>query len=196
MNSDFLGTILQTGNLQRINNGLVEDASCTNNANASILVSYSASGQNNAPSRQRIRLNLTRNTVVLNSFGQNMGLCALRPGMRINAVYSGSTTRSIPPQANAFLIMVRRDSAPPSETTTGRIVMVDFDNGFLYATNPNNLGDLTRYVVTGETAIVNRSGAPLRLGALRPGQLVRITHANFKTSSIPPQTTAYRIQLL
>ena len=51
----------------------------------------------------------------------------------VNAVFSSAMTRSIPPQANAFLIMVQK-RRPQIEiaTSIGRIASIDAANGFLY----------------------------------------------------------------
>lgn len=197
MNTDPRGTIIQQGNFMRINNALVEESVCSNNSNGYIIVSYSIPGANNTVLIENIRLNLNRNTVVLNSNGQRLCLCCINEGMWINAVFSGRMTRSIPPQSNALFITVnRRTTQPPSTITTDRIASIDTDNRFLYTGNPNNINDQTRFVVTGATTITDGFGRPIRLNMLRPGQMVRITHANFQTASIPPQTTAFNIQVL
>ncbi|MBP6887197.1 MAG: hypothetical protein KBC20_03970 [Oscillospiraceae bacterium] len=62
--------------------------------------------------------------------------------------------------------------------------------------HPSDINRQKRFVVTDDTVIRNRNGRLIPLGALRPGQRVEITHANFQTMSIPPQTTAFRIQVL
>lgn len=74
--------------------------------------------------------------------------------------------------------------------------MVDFDNRFFMTENPNNRNDQTRFNVTNDTTFTNRFGAPMRFSNLQPGQMVRVTHANFQTLSIPPQTTAFSVQQL
>lgn len=196
MSNEVPGTMVQQGNTMRINNGFIEEASCFNNSSGFILVSYSVRERNNITSIQTIRLNLNRNTVIVNSNGQNMCLCCLRAGMRINAVFSSRFTRSIPPQANAFLIAVRRNPQPSPSVTTGRITLIDFDNNFLYTENPNNRNNQTQFIITNTTTFTNRFGLPIRFRDLWPGQLVRITHANFQTPSIPPQTTAFNVQQL
>lgn len=188
MNIDPRSDFFLQGSVRRIDDAFIEDAFCTSNANAFIVVSL--------PNGETIRLNLNRNTVVLNAFGQNMCLCCLQPGMRISAVISSSTTRSIPPQATAFLVAVQRNFRPPSSVTTGRIILVDFDNRYILTEDPNNIRNQTKFIITNTTTINNRFGAPVRFSALQPGQLARITHANFQTASIPPQTTAFHIQLL
>ena len=105
-------------------------------------------------------------------------------------------TRSIPPQANAFLIIVKRNPRPQNNTTDGRIASVDPRNRFLITGNPDDINSQIRYTISDDTVILNRFGNPIPLRALRPGQMVRITHADFQTASIPPQTAAYRIQII
>lgn len=195
MSSDPRGPMVQQGNVMRINNAFVEDVSCFNNFNGHILVSYSVPERNNTNSIQNIQLNLNRGTTVLNSFGQSICLCCIQAGMWVNVIFSTRMTMSIPPQANAFLVKIQRSPRPSSSITRGRIILIDFDNNFLITEAPNNANQ-TKFIITSSTSITNRSGVPIRLNALHPGQMVRITHANFQTASIPPQTTAFNIQLL
>lgn len=190
------GTILRPGDIIRANNALVEEAVCFSNATGFLLIAYRAAGANRNTSMQRVRLNVDRNTILLDSFGRTISLCRIRAGMRVNAVFSSRMTRSMPPQANAFLITVLRQQHQESSVSTGRIAFVDHRNNTVTTGNPNDINDQVRYVVTDTTAILDRMGRPISLRQLRPGQMVRITHANFQTASIPPQTTAFRIQLL
>ena len=195
MNDDPRGTIIQTGNVMRINNALVEEVSCTN-TNRFIIISYAVPEANQTVTIQNIRLNINRNTTILDSFGRILNLCDIREGMWVNAIFSSRMTRSIPPQSNAYLIIVQRNNTAPVSVTTDRIASVDAANNILYTGNPRDINTQTRFIITNRTLITDRSGRPIRLGMLRPGQLVKITHANFQTASIPPQTTAYHIQLL
>ena len=196
MNGDSRGTIIQFGNIMRVDNALVEAVVCYNDFNGYIVISYAVTEANQTVSIQNIRLNINRNTVVLNNFGRMISFCRIQKGMWVNAVFSSRMTRSIPPQANAFLIVAERAPQPPSSVTTGRIASVDPRNGFVYTGNPNDINSQTRFVVSDDTLITDQLGRTIRLNALRPSQLVRITHANFQTASIPPQTTAFSIQLL
>lgn len=198
MNNDPRGTITQQGNALRIDNALVEDIFCINNSRGHIVISYSMVETNQMVSINKLQLNINNNTIILNSFGQNMGLCQIRTGMWVNAVFSSRMTRSIPPQSNAFVIVVqsRSQSQEPPSVTTDRIAFVDPRNNFIYTGNPNNINRQIRFVVSANTRITDRRGNPISIRSLRPGQMVRITHANFMTASIPPQTTAFRIQLI
>lgn len=200
MSNDPRGTIVQQGLTMRVDNALIEEASCFNQSNGYIIISHAVPGPNNLVSIQTIRLNINRDTVVLNSFGQRINVCNLRRGSWVNAVFSSRMTRSIPPQSNALLIVIQRAQRPapaaPTSTTTARIASVEPQNKFVYTGNPNNINTQTRFVVTDTTIILNRNGIPISIYALRPGQSVRITHANYMTASIPPQTTAFRIQVL
>jgi hypothetical protein len=51
-------------------------------------------------------------------------------------------------------------------------------------------------VVDNSTEIFDRRGNRIRFRDLRPGQMVRVEHADFMTMSIPPQTTAYIVWVL
>lgn len=196
MNNDPRGTMIQQGNTMRINNGFVEDVSCSNNARGQILVSYAVQERNNITSIQDIQLNIGRGTVILNSFGQRMCLCCIQAGSWVNATFSARMTRSIPPQANAFLVTVLRSPRPSSSVTIGRIIMIDFDNNFLITEDPDNSDNQMKFIITNTTSFTSRFGAPIRFSLLWPGQMVRITHANFQTPSILPQTTAFNVQLI
>ena len=193
MSNDPRGTIIQQGNIMRIDNALVEEVFCYDNSVGHILISYAVRDADQVTSIQTLRLNTGRNTVILNMFGRRINACQLRKGMWINAVFSSRMTRSIPPQANAFLIIVKRNPRPQNNTTDGRIASVDPRNRFLITGNPDDINSQIRYTISDDTVILNRFGNPIPLRALRPGQMVRITHADFQTASIPPQTAAYRI---
>lgn len=97
MNTNPRGTLVQQGNFRRIDNALVEESSCMNDFNGFLVVSYTVRGANQTPTTQRIRLNVNRNTAILNAFGQRTSLCRIRRGARINAILSSQMTRSIPP---------------------------------------------------------------------------------------------------
>lgn len=196
MSNDPRGTIIHQGNIMRIDNALVEEVFCYDNSVGHILISYAVRDADQVTSIQTLRLNTGRNTVILNMFGRRINACQLRKGMWINAVFSSRMTRSIPPQANAFLIIVKRNPRPQNNTTDGRIASVDPRNRFLITGNPDDINSQIRYTISDDTVILNRFGNPIPLRALRPGQMVRITHADFQTASIPPQTAAYRIQII
>ena len=198
MAQDPRGTLTQQGNLMRIDNALVESVSCNNNNNhaGNIIVSYAVPQMSGGVSIENLQLNINRNTILLNSFGLTSCLCCIQPGMWVNAVFSSRMTRSIPPQSNALFITVLQSVRPSTPVSIGRIASVDAKNRFIYTGNPNDINTQTRYVVTNRTRITNRFGLPIGFTALRPGQMVRITHADYMTASIPPQTTAFRIELL
>jgi hypothetical protein len=191
-----IGTIVRDGNVSRINNAFIENVVCFNNSGGFILISHSVNERNDITSIRNIRLNINRNTVILNNFGQRICPCCLRPGMWVNVVFSSRMTNSIPPQSNALFVVVQRDTQPAAQTTVGRIVLIDFDNRFIYTEDPNNRNNQTKFIITNATTFTNRFGAPIRFEALNPGQMVRITHANFMTASIPPQTTAFNIRII
>lgn len=56
--------------------------------------------------------------------------------------------------------------------------------------------DQMRFIVSDSTVMLDRRGNRINLRNLRPGMKVRVEHADFQTASIPPQTTAFRVQVL
>lgn len=192
--ADNRGTITQMGNIMRVNNALVEEVSTVGLHSGFLIVSYGVRQRNGMFSIETLRLNVDRNTLVMNPLGMPICVCDIHEGMWIDALFSPRMTRSIPPQTTAFLIIARREVQPAMNVTTDRVAMVDLSNGFLYTGNPNNINSQMRFVITNSTAILNRNGMPIPLRSLRPGQMVRVTHANFQTASIPPQTTAFSVQ--
>ena len=233
MNNDPRGTLIQQGNIMLIENAYVEEVVCFDSSSGYMIVSYAVPEQNNTTSIQNIRLNLDSRTQVLDPFGQTACLCCLQSGTWVNAIFSANMTRSNPPQANAFLIVVQRNPAQPSppttpgrppqmpqpqppqrpqpqppqrpqpqppeqpaSVTTGRIVLVDFGNNYFITENLRNSNNQIRFNVNQNTTYTNRQGMPIQFRDLQPGQMVRVTHANFQTASIPPQTTAFRVELM
>jgi hypothetical protein len=186
----------QQGGVMRIDNGLIENVSVTNCSSGFFIVSYAVPRPNRMTSIETIQLNVTRNTAIINSRGLPISFCDLRQGMWVDTLFSPVMTRSIPPQSNAFFVAARREPHATLSVTTARIALVDQKNSFIYTGQLNNINSLVRYNVTRQTSILDRNGNPASLRSLRPGQMVRITHASFKTLSIPPQTTAYHIQMI
>lgn len=159
-----------------------------------VTISFATFGANNRVNMQEVTLVVTEDTMISNQFGQTLSFRNLRVGMLINAEYSSVMTRSIPPQARAFRIIVI--SQGDTAVSVDRILRVDAQNNFLLTGNPLNPLQQVRYNVSEGATILNRFGTPIRLRDLRPGQIVRIEHATFQTASIPPQTTAFFIQVI
>lgn len=188
------GTLFQLGNAMQVENALAEEVSVTNNTTGYIIISYTDGSANGAESLQYLRLNVNNNTGIVNLAGGCNCLRDIREGMWIDAIFSPQMTRSIPPQSNAFLILARRGLPASTETTTARILNIG-ENAIL-AGNPRNMHNQTLFLVTEHTVVRNRMGNPIALSNLRPGQMIRVTHSNAQTASIPPQTTAFFIQVL
>ncbi len=147
-----------------------------------------------------VTLVVDRNTVIRNRRGNRIGVRDLNPGDIVDASFSAAMTRSIPPQSRAFTITVVRENANPlpvfPNIVEDRIAEIDRNNNFLITGNPNDMMSQIRFVVSDTTEIYDRRGNRIRLRDLRPGQMVRVEHADFMTASIPPQTTAFRIWVI
>ena len=176
-----------------ISNAFIENISFDRNISL-ITVSYNQCPFCRKESEQ-IVLIVDRNTTILNENGNVILPRELAVGMTINAMVSSAMTRSIPPQAQAFHIRVVR-RMPAYETTTGRIIEVDGRNKTITTINTSNPSSVIRFQITDDTVLLNQRGRVVQFSRLMPGLRVRIEHANFMTASIPPQTTAFVIQLV
>ena len=152
-------------------------------------------GPRSQSNEQTIRLVITPRTIILNANGNPVPASRLDVGMTINTVTSSATTRSIPPQTNAYLIQIVRRQ-PQQNTTTGNILDIDRGNRSFTTINGRDASSIIQFNVADNARILNRFGMPMRFQNLRPGMRVRVRHANFMTASIPPQTTAFEIQVL
>ena len=104
-------------------------------------------------------------------------------------------TRSIPPQANAYVIrIVRRSQA--DDFTTGRILDINRNGRNFTTISDGNLASIVRFNMADDAEIVGRNGRRIRFSNLSVGMRVRVRHASFMTASIPPQTTAYEVRVL
>ncbi|NLK63682.1 MAG: hypothetical protein GX289_01160 [Tissierellia bacterium] len=181
-------------NIIRAENAIIENIS-RDNRTVYVTISYGILGDFNVINMELVRLVVGRDTIITDQLGNPMSIRDLREGMVVDAVFSAAMTRSIPPQARAYRLTVINDNMQ-SSFTEDIVLEVDLVNGFLYTGIPFDIMSQMRFVVTDSTTIRDRRGRRIRLRDLRPGELVRIEHANFMTMSIPPQTTAYDIQVL
>ncbi|MDF2888256.1 MAG: hypothetical protein K0R23_2641 [Lacrimispora sp.] len=194
-NEDARGMITMSGSIMEVQNALVEEMYTPNSRTGYLIISYADPGENDMINIELIQLNIGWETILIDQFGEAISLCSITKGSYVNATFSTVMTRSIPPQSNAYRVIAMVDSLS-YRITTDRILLVDSDNHFVYTGNPNDESDQMRYVITSATDIVDEDGNPLTLDDLKPGKMVRIKHANFQTASIPPQTTAFVIELL
>ncbi len=188
------GSRLTCSSVMHVDSALVEDVFTENSRTGHILISYAVPGENDMIFIELLQLNVGWETILMNQLGESISLCLIRKGTLVNAEFSSVMTASIPPQTNAYRIIAL---IPERSTimTTDRILEVDLENGFLYTGDPNNMADQIRFVINSSTTIQDQSGSPICLNALQSGQMVTVEHSSVQAPSIPPQTTAFRIQL-
>lgn len=176
-----------------ISNATIEEISSERDTTF-VTVTY-MDGPGSRGRRQTVRLVVRPRTIILNQNGIPVPVTALRVGMVINASISSAMTRSIPPQANAYIIKIQRRQ-PQENVTTGRILEIDRRNRSFTTISDRDLSSIIRFNVTDNTRIFDRAGRPINFSRLNSGMRVRVRHANFMTASIPPQTTAFEVQIL
>lgn len=190
------GILTESGDTMQIKNALVEEVFTANDTTGYILISYTAPSVNDISSILYLRLNVSKNTAIINLDGNGNCLRDIQEGMWVDVVFSPNMTRSIPPQANAFFILARRGAPASTDVSTTRIISVNAAQDSVLTGNPNNINNQTIFTLSNDTLIRNRIGNTISIVDLRPGQTIRVVHGNFQTASIPPQTPAYYIQVL
>lgn len=145
--------------------------------------------------RGPVRLVVNNDTIIQDERGRNIRAGELERGMTVDANFSSAMTRSIPPQAQAFYIRVRRRFVRP-EVTTGRIIEINTRNNFILVLRNQNPASAVRFNISPDTVILDLFGRRTTLSSLIPGFRVRVEHASFMTASIPPQTTAFTIRMI
>lgn len=176
-----------------INNGLIESIERQGNTTL-VTVSYTEY-RNRQRFDQTVRLVVGNNTLILDENGNAIPVRELQNGMIINAVVSSAMTRSIPPQASAFLIRIVRRPRPDN-IAIGRIVDIDRQNRSFTTISSRNPASIIRFNVPADALILDRFGRRMNFSRLMPGMQVRVRHATFMTASIPPQTTAFEIRVM
>lgn len=172
------------------------------NRSSFVTISYGVLGDFNMIHMNLATLVVDRNTIIRNRRGRRINVRDLRVGNVVDASFSAAMTRSIPPQSRAFMITVVRENVNPfpepnfPNVVEDRIIEVDTRNNLLLTGNPYDMMSQMRFAVSDMTDIFDRRGNRIMLRDLRPGQMIRVEHADFMTMSIPPQTTAFRIWVL
>ena len=190
---------LLNDNFVEIQRGRIDEIT-RDNRNTLVTVSFSdGRGRDNdrgmGQMEQQIRMVVNNRTIIFDEFGNTIRPNELQRGMTINAIVSSAMTRSIPPQATAYLIRVLR--RPVSDNTiTGRIIDVDRNARMFTTITGNNPTSIIRFSVPNNTPIFDMQGRPMPFARLFPGLRVQVRHANFMTASIPPQTTAREIRVI
>ena len=176
-----------------ITNGTIENIS-PERGNTLVLVTYMG-GRGNQREEQTVRLVVGPRTIVLNTRGEPVPASALRVGMNINASFSSAMTRSIPPQATAYLIRIM-GRPMRDDITIGRILDINRNNRSFTTISDRDFSSVVRFNTSENTRFFDRFGRPMEFSRLNPGMRVRVRHANFMTASLPPQTTAFEVRVL
>ena len=181
-----------------VENALIEEVAASNERSGYILISFEVTDENDMSNLQEVRLNIGNNTIIIDEEGTTLSLNNLYEGMRIDADFSAMMTRSIPPQSNAYRIVVLQEvmEEVSAYITTDRVVSVDVDNNFLLTGNPYDMNDQMVFTISDETVLLDQNNNPISLEDIQPGQMVEVEHAIFQTLSIPPQSPAYVVQVI
>ena len=190
---DFNSFSMPNRNVIRVFSAVIEEVSRDRNTTFVTIAYNDCIGC--ARSSGSVRLVVNQDTAIFDERGRNIRAGELRRGMMVDAGFSSAMTRSIPPQAQAFFIRIVR-RANQTITTTGRIIEVNTRNNYILILRNQNPASAIRFNISSGTTISDLFGRRIGLSSLRPGFRVRVEHATFMTASIPPQTTAFTVQVI
>ena len=193
MNQAFNGRRPPRRQARLIQNGFIEDI-VRSRQNTLVTVSYPVPKPNQMIMMEMIVLVVSPQTIILDHRGNRMRVQELQIGTRIDAEVSTRTTFSMPPQAQAYQIIVR-NQRQEFRVTQGRILNIDERNQLMLVGDMSNPMSMIQFVITPDTIIRSRRGGLLQFCDLRVGMNVRVEHATFQTMSLPPQTTAYVVEI-
>lgn len=179
--------------VNHISDGIIDEISVYRGSTL-ITVTYQE-GVGNRKIEQAIRLVTGPCTIVLNEKGRNASIEELREGMIVDAAFSVTMTKSIPPQAEAYMIRITGNNRP-EDVTSGTILSIERADGSFTLISDKELSYVIRFLVPEHARIWNRFGRPMAFSGLKPGMRVSVSHANYMTASIPPQTTAFEIRVI
>ncbi len=176
-----------------VRNAVIEEI--TSNRDNTFVTIFYTDCENCRQNNQTVRLVVSNRTRIFDENGNRIPARNLRVGMTVDASFSSAMTRSIPPQANAYMIQITQ-TIRPEIVTVGRIIEINRQNRNFTAISDGNLSSIVRFNVPPNTPIIDRLGRPVNFSRLTPGMRVQVRHASFMTASIPPQTTAFEIRIL
>lgn len=80
--------------------------------------------------------------------------------------------------------------------TVGRIININNQFRNFTVISNNAISSTIRFNISGNTRFFDIFGRPINFNRLRLGMNVQVRHASFMTMSIPPQTTAFVVQVI
>jgi hypothetical protein len=166
-----------------------------NNEIGYITISNGDVGESSCKNDEHTTLIINKNTIIRDKDNQEFSLFELSEGMSVDAEFSATLTKNIPPQAKAFRITVI-DKNNDSSLTKGEVLCIDHDNGLLYVGDENNTNSQTVFVIKESTVIRNKEGQLIGLGSIRLGQLVVVEHLEDNTSRFTSSRTAINVQTI
>lgn len=186
-------TVIPVQDIIRVSNAVIQNISYDRDI-AYVTIAYNECQRCNSPEKL-VTLIVSSRTILLDENGNMIPPEELQTGMVVHATFSSNMTRSMPPQAQAYQIRIA--SRPEvGNVTIGRIINVDSRNQYFLTMSDGNPSTMIRFNVSPNTIVLDSVGRQISFSRLVPGLLVSVQHASFLTASIPPQTTAFVVQIM
>lgn len=140
-------------------------------------------------------------TTALTDGTNTVDASVIEAGMTLAVGYDIAMTMSIPPQTTARFIRVENlpmeevEVQPAEEVAFGGII-TEIEGELVTVGNPAEDHDAVRLVVSKDTVITDSDGNAASIADLSVGMEIKGAHSAISTFSIPPQSVAYRVEIV
>lgn len=128
---------------------------------------------------------------------------AIKAGMTLAVGYDIAMTMSIPPQTTARFIRVENlpveeveVEVQPAEEVAFSGIITEIDGELVTVGDPAEDVNAVCLVITEDTVITDANGDAASLSDLKVGMEIQGAHSAVATFSIPPQSAAYRVEIV
>ena len=126
---------------------------------------------------------------------------AIEAGMTLAVGYDVAMTMSLPPQNTARFIRVENlpmeeVEVQPAEEVAFSGIITEIDGELITVGDPAEDVNAVCLVMAEDTVITDVNGAAASLSDLKVGMEIKGAHSSVATFSIPPQSAAYRVEIV
>lgn len=141
-------------------------------------------------------LNITDETVITNEDGEALKVEDITTENELKVKLSNAMTMSLPPQINAYEIIVTKNLAPVTKSgVVSEVVENEGKITQLVIGTPDDSENFFAVNVSDEIDVYDINGEKLSLSDIKEGSEISASLSAFSTKSIPPQFVGYAIRV-
>jgi len=196
-NAISVKVIKNSDSVAQIKNAIIDEITVNSKNETSVTIMYETLDNRNRVVDNFMVLLTDKDTKVYNQFGEIIKISALKKGMIVNVEHSLKMTKSAVPQAYAYKISVVK-SEDNTQITESKILNVYTNNkkSYILVGDANDITKQILFILADNATIKNKFNQAISFDDLAIGQKIRVNHSMAMTFSLPPQSTAYSVEVL